>query len=561
MAGVVWPSPVLFDRFTSGDLPNVITSNGTNAFWTPSGALAMSLLAGDPDDSSNPSVGGSNYGGELWRTFGNDWFGKIILLPTSLNLGNVLSTQLHKLEIFNSFGISKNLTSFTNNSDSGISITDLPGLPAAIGTFNSIILTMKVVTTGPPSIVGTLDFGTTEYTLVLTLSGSRLVLFPYRPEQPLQEILESLTDILRSQDDSEQRVRARQTPRQSYSMTVFEEDVEASDLRVHMFDYQARLWGVPNWHEERSLGADVSAGLDTVVVDTTYSEFKVGGLAVMHRGARDFEVLEVKSLTASSLVFTSVLEKSYLAKDTSVIPVKLGYIRGNPGSQRFILGEEKLRVVFDIVDVDDSGDLTPWAMYDGRVILDYNAVSGETLREEWRRRAPRLDNQVGRILQFQLADRSRFSTSKGFVFQNSQELWELRQLFHGLHGSQVAFWLPTFRRDLFLSTDIGAGSSTIDVDNIGYTDFVFQRAPLTNVRLIKTDGTAITRKITNSTVISSAVERLTVDSAFSGSAIPASDVERIEFLMLCRVADDRMEIEHERPGEGTARVGILAVKA
>jgi hypothetical protein len=559
---VLWPSALLFDRVVAGIYPNII--DGTNSIW----AVVTGIIP-DEFDKFGTSSGGDNSPpsqvnstGVLWNTHGGlVWFGQIIIIPPKIALGNLLSTQTRTIELFNSTPADVDYTTFVNNVGLGITILNQPMLPATIGTFNSIVLNVQISTSGPPTIEGTLDFTVDGQLLITELTGSRVVLLPVRPETPIKEVLAFSTDIIEAKDGTEQRIRIRDFPRQLISLEFFVEGDEAANLRNLLFDWTPRVWGLPIWWEERQLGADTAADDLTITVDTQYGDFRVGGIAILYEDQFEFEALEIASLTTTSLTFTSVVKRAHLAKDTTVLPVRFAYAnpRG-PSEKHLTQGQSRVGMDFNTIDNIDLSDASAFPTYRGQVLLgEPNLIRGANIGENWSRVTTKLDPIAGPLLQLPTNDRSKLATRKAFFSSTPQRLWEVRQLMHFLQGSVAPFYLPSFRPDMRVVANIGSADSTIDIFNIGFTNFVAQRQPFQNIRILLNDGTTFLRQLTGSVVIDSTTERLTIDASL-GTLVTLSEIKRTELVALVRLRKDRVNLDHTIPGYASISMEVLTVQ-
>ena len=561
---VLWPSAILYDRVVAGVYPSII--DGTSSVWV----LPITGVIPDSFAKSGATSGGDaspgtpvNSTGILWDQFGGlAWFGQVIISPTLLALGNLLATQVRTIELFNSTGGDVSYTAFVNNVGAGVTITNQPGLPATIGTFNSIVLNVQISTVGPPTISGTLDFTVNSVLLLTALTGARVVMLPARPEKPVKEVLEFRTDIMEAKDGTEQRVRVRDNPRQRINLEFFEEDDEAANLRNLLFDWLPRVWGIPIWWEERQLGAAIAVNDLTITVDTTFGDFRVGGIVMIFEDQFNFEALEIDSFNATTITFTSPVLRTHAVKDTTVMPVRFAYANPNgPGEKHLIQGQSRISMDFTTIDNVDLADATPFPTYKGQVLLDEpNLIRGANISEGWSRRTVSLDPIAGPPVQLPMNDRSRLATRKSFFSATPQRLWEIRRLMHFLQGGVKPFYLPSFRPDVRVTVDIGASATIINIRNIGFTNFVVQRQPFQNVRLLKTDDTSFIRQITGSVVVDSDTEQITIDTAFSGSAIPVTDIKRLELVALVRMKKDRVTFEHALPGYAGVSMEVVTVQ-
>ena len=320
---------------------------------------------------------------------------------------------------------------------------------------------------------------------------------------------------------------------------------------------------MPVWWEERSLAADASAATFTVSADTTYGDFRVGGVALVFEDQFKFEALEIDSFDSGSITFTSPLSQNYEAGKATVMPVRFAY--ANPNNTRekhLLLGQSQFTFTFTTLDNVDLADAGAFGVYNGRVLLDEpNLLRGSSISEQWRGEVARLDPVAGPPLQKPRQDTNRLSSRKSFFSSTPQRLWEIRGLAHALKGNVEPFYLPSFRPDLRVVSDIGASATSVTVANIGFTNFVTQRQPFQNLRLLLKDGTAHIREITDSAVIDDDTESIVIDSAFSGLPIDVEDIKRLELVALVRVRNDRVVFEHTRPGQATVTMEVLTVRS
>jgi hypothetical protein len=146
----------------------------------------------------------------------------------------------------------------------------------------------------------------------------------------------------------------------------------------------------------------------------------------------------------------------------------------------------------------------------------------------------------------------------GFEAKSFQETFEFRQLLHFLKGSQLAFYVGTGRDDIKALTDIADTSTQIDFENHGFTQFIQQITPRSDLQIHRIDGTTSQHEITGSVVVSDDVERLTVNPGIT-PALPVAEIDRIEFLTLNRISNDQAKFSHRRPGETRVDFNLTGV--
>ncbi len=530
-------------------------------------AVTLNAL-GNPDESASLFDGSPTPGPpvdthvcHVPEDIGDVWFDIIHILPRSIILGNILTTITRQIDVYNAFLYEPHdLQSFINNAGAGTSITDLPTLPFTIPPQESLLLTLQVTPDGAPTINTTLDFDTDEpYLLQIPIQGTRIVMFPFEPETPLIERLQFLTDVFIHKDGTEQRVSLRKAPRQVFDMKLRREDgVERQQVDFLLFDWQSRVFGLPMWHEPTPLTGDVTAGATSInVQDTTLSDFRVGGLAIIYESETKFDALEVTAVGPTSISFNTPVTQDYsAAAGIRVMPLRTAITSQPAKESKYAVNLCDFDLTMRVLDNDvDLSDLTGWPTYNSKILLsDPNAITG-TLDGLIERELTVFDGSGGgKFSQVSTWNRARHSSAKTFVSTTRSRLWAIRKLLHALRGRQVSFYLPTFTKDVTLASLYLSGSPAITIVNVGYTRHAKQRTPKLDLRIILNDGTTFTRTVTNSSEVDASTEQLTLSSVIAQNIAPG-DVARIEFLEKVRIDSDEIVIEH-RSANGEANIGF-----
>jgi len=513
-----------------------------------------SLLAADP----MPPPTYAEYLSHEINTPGENWFDIVHILPRRIDAGNILTVQVYELEIYNAFLYeSHELQTFINNAGVGVSITDLPALPYTIPAQKSLIMTLEVTPNGIPTLSTTLDFDTDlPYLLVMPLTGTRIVMFPFEPEAPLTERLLFLTDVLEMVDGTEQRVGLRRAPRQEFVLRLMREDgIERQKVDYLLFDWSSRVFGLPAWAEPAyTTLAATASGTVVQVNDTTLSDFREDGLAIIFESEDKFDALEVETVGPTSITFKTPYGNNY-GVGTRVMPLRTAMTSVPVKERRWAVNLAELELVMRVLDNDvDLSDTSDWPVYNGKVLLDDPNAIEETLDGDISRSVTVFDGSTGKFSQTSTNDRARRGSAKTFITNTREGLWQVRKLLHALRGKQVSFYLPTFSKDLILAGNYTSGNTDILVSNVGYSRFAAQRTPKVDVHIILKDGTDFERTITASAEVNEDTEQLTLSSPI-GQNIAVSDIYRIEFYEKVRIDNDEITIEH-RSANGEATIGF-----
>ncbi len=538
----------------TGGLALPATSVRGILFSTTLGALYESMPVAPP-------VGLSKMGA-LAEPVGQFWFEKMHSLPQFFELGNILATTTRDIEIYSSYREdSQDFTTATNNAGVGVSFINLPSLPYAIGPQENLVFQVQVTTDGPPALDGTLDFTFDFDSLSLSITGTRVIMFPYEPEIPIRETLEWKTTILTSINGKEQRISLRKNPRQLLEMMLRIEDGDTRrKIQTLLFGWQPGVFGIPIWFEARYLDVTANVSDTTIYVDTRFGDFRAQSLAIVWRDDGYFDALEVNSLTDGSLTFSSPITKQFLAGQTLVMPLRVGLVESNIPIQRYPVNLEDLTLSVTILDNDsDIGDVSDFPSYNGKVLLsEPNRMAGATIPVSLEREIIRLDNGIGSPLQSSGWLGPNYLTQKGFFCRTLERKWQVRKLIHGLRGSQISFYLPTFYYDMDVVEDLVNSSDLMDIANIGYTKYINGQAPADHVQIDLANGTALRRQIIGAEELSSSVERLTMDSVWAAD-VAKEDVVRIMFLRMARIADDLVTLVHSDAQEAEITMGVREV--
>lgn len=557
---------LLGNQYDTEAPPTVVIGNA-DFMLGPGGAVLASDKAQFP---VNPS---REFGaGVTTASMGDTWYEIVHVFPFRFDFGNILTTIVDTIEVYNAYrDEARSLDTFTNNAGAGISITDLPGLPETILAQEGFTLTLQVTTDGPPQINGTIDFGFDVYTISIPITGSRIIMFPFRPEAPVAERLEFLTDIMEKGLGGEQRMALRTYPRQKFDLEFRRsEGTELSRLDFLLFDWQARVFGLPIWHEATVTTAALTSGSTVIPVrSTANADYRAGGLAIIYQDEVVFDALEIASFDGTLITFASPIANDY-PSGVEVMPIRTAYANENIRGRRFPKGIGDRSITFDVIDNDvgsSFADATPFiaagtgiAAIDGRVLLDDpNALDGRTLSEGMTRRILEIDGGTGSRVRVSPWDRSKRSHSKGFVSTTRARIWEIRRLLHFLKGRQKSFWIPTFYEDLIPAQTLVQGSTAFVIENVGYSRFVLQCQSRNFIRVQRAvDGEFRYHEITGSAGLDAQTEQLTISPGWDEDYEP-EEIARVDMFTLVRTDTDTIEVLHADPN-GSSLVSFPVIE-
>jgi len=476
------------------------------------------------------------------------WFEQAIVRPLAFSFGNILSTQTDEITVYSSYRWDDiTLTEVVNNLGAGVELPDLPSLPTILQPQSGFVVTLQVSTEGSPTLNDTLDFVFDVDTVSVLITGRRIVMFPVRPEAPVKEILEFLTDIMEHLDGSEQRVADRKNPRQEFEFALALDGNTRRFVENLLFDWQSRVFGLPIWHEPSFLTAAATLGQSSISVDdTTLGDYREGGMAIVLTDRFTYDALEIATLGSQTITFTSPLNNSYPA-GTEVYPLRTAITTSPLRGSRSLFNNRNMAIKFRVLDNDvgDSfADTSAFNTLSSKVLLDGPNASERDMSDILARRMVEFDNETGAFGISSPWSRGKRTAVKGFIMHSRQDVWDVRRLLHALRGRQISFYMPTFYDEFELTIKLQNGSQTINIVNVGFAQFAQGRMPSRGIiRVIRTNGDILVRNINSAGEVDAENEQIIVDVAWPED-IEIEDIERIEYVELVRADTDRFTFEH-----------------
>ena len=178
--------------------------------------------------------------------------------------------------------------------------------------------------------------------------------------------------------------------------------------------------------------------------------------------------------------------------------------------------------------------------YRGFDVLEVEPNWRDGLESTYRRSWLRCDPGTGKVRVDDRTGITALDNSFAWFMADRAAVAEFRAFVAARKGAAVPFWFPSWRSDLQLRTDAASTDTTLTIDAIGYTKYLFPQRSRRFVAFILSDS-KIYREIVNANDPGDGVsETITIDSA-PGVALPAAST-LICFLFLCRLESDEVKI-------------------
>lgn len=515
-------------------------------------ALAISGALTNTQPVTEP---GLTQAGALGRAFGADWYDRIHVLPARLDVGNVISTVVRTVEVWNAWSVTRVLGSITAEGGlDGVALSGPPAPPLAYLPLASRLYTVTVATAGPAVIDHQLLFDFGSELPRLAIVGRRVVVFGFAPDWSggMDERLEWVTEVLPAYDGSEQRVRLRQAARRQWGFGVLAVDQDATRLDHLLFGWGGRRYALPVWPEADRLPSPLAVGATTVMVsDAALKDYRAGGLLVLVRDAAYSEAGEILSIAGNTLTLKLPLANAFPA-GARVMPALLARLDGEVSLSRPHEGLARCTLRFTVEDDVDRAAAEIGPIWQGYAVLDVRPDRSDELDETWTRTLAVLDNLSGMVSTDDTtgAPLRRRQARWLAVGRSAIDAW--KRWAAARAGRANPLWLPSFADELRPTATIAPTDTAVKVQATLYARMVAAHPLRAALRIETVAGQIFHRRITGATALSEAEESLAIDSALGVTLAPA-DVRRMMFMALARLDADALELHYE-----TDNVAVLA---
>jgi len=491
------------------------------------------------------SVPAQALSGVVARTFSYDFYDRIHITTTLLDLGNVIGLQSRAIAVWNSFRRVQRLSSVAAVGADGIALTGGPAsLPYDFPVLGETIYTLTVSPEGPPTVNATFTFDFVPYDITLRVVGSRVTAWTFAPDwsSPVVERLEWKTDVLSSFDGGEQRGSLRLGPRASFEFEAFFSGDERRRAETLIWGWGARVWALPIWQDGQEPGYDLASGATEILLDTAGRDYASGSLAMILRDSAAYEVLEVDSVAADRIVLrrptTSAWPGSY-----RVFPARIARLMDQVRLPRWDGSASGVRVILSTTTAVDRPADDGHATHRGYPVLTLapNWAGGFDL--EMARKLAEIDNMTGRTFVDDESGIPVTTQRMRFLWTTRAELETWRSMLYALRGRAGAVWVPTWTDDLAVAVDIASAATAIDVRSVGYVRQINLDPGRADIRIEVSSGAVFYRRITGCSEISTTIERIQIDASL-GVAVTTAQVVSVSFMALSRIDSDAVELSH-----------------
>lgn len=379
-------------------------------------------------------------------------------------------------------------------------------------------------------------------------------------EKPVSISREWKTGVLASETGDEQRSALWAVPRLSQEYTALNlRAAESNYLKRKFWKHLAENWGIPIWTDRLRLAAPAAAGTRVLSVSSLDNmEYKAGGRVILMDPANpdSYEAHAIASVGTGLITINTNLVYTWPA-GSRIAPVMICRIsprqrlkmRTDAYSEISIQAQEIKGS--DAAKVETAGS---WPVYESKYVF--------SIRPTWAR-SPELqflgDTRILEGLSRSVAWSNLAETLLGprfdFQFSNRAAIRDLVTFFDVHRGRWKGFWIPTWSADLRLAGAVSAGSATIPIKDVKYSDYWAASEQQGRYLVFRLPGGPVYRKVVGWPSATS----LTLDSALGVdlSADAARGVP-VHFLLPVRFDSDELKLTFETDSVAKTTISFRA---
>lgn len=397
-----------------------------------------------------------------------------------------------------------------------------------------------------------------RYSVGSLLGGQRVIGFAWDIDwaNGVSESLAWHTDILQSQTGYEQRRSLRLSPRLTLDVDLLLHQRERTLFDLTIVGWSSKIFVIPLWFYQSHLQQDIANNSLKIPCNTTNMPYADYQYIMLVKSAFEYEVAEVHSVNDGQIILKRPLQNAWTI-GTHLYPAVSAFIRQQPQLKKRNSETMRTAVQFQALNTVGHVKNEPKNI---DYFLDYpvlNLAPNESndLTHSYQRLQQQLDNLSGRPLLVDSANASFMLYQYRWFLHGIEQHQQFYSWLNLLNGRQKAVWIPTFSDDLILTNAIQSASKTLDVAYCGYTKFGQGQNGRQHIIIKLKNGQNIYQKIISAQELNG-IERLTTAEPFDRTIL-LDDVQTIEFISLCRLNSDTVNIVHHNDIHGLSTVEMV----
>lgn len=527
-------------------------------------ALAASMVGGAVSNSGNTVFpAGAAKTGYKFTSFIDDFYDRIHIFPASLTFANLVTPTNGLFSIWNAWRVSETLNSVVSNNSTGLSLSGFPSVPHVMKPLEYSTFTLNALPDGPATINGMFTFTfNTGQSVQLTVTGSRVVVFPFKPNwaTPVNETLEWKTDVLRSFSGVEQRRSLRLMARRGFEYQFLMSGKAVQKFESLIQGWHGRNFLLPVWTEPSLLTATAQANQNNIMCDTTGLSFRVNDMAVIFLNDNNYEVVQVASVTQSQIVTAHPLTGTW-GGGVRIYPAMFGFMPTQIATQRLTSEVVTGNLIFSSspdLAYSNTPDDVAQVLYDGLEVVLTKPNWSAQINVDFMRDYMVTDSGVGPVGLYRRETVDRIVRQYPWLIKSKSEMLAFRKFLQRAKGQAKSFWVPSWHGDFTMVSSVGSSDNTVTVAGTEFYNFIGVNTARDRLIFRLTDGSNLFRKIIGASV-SGGNTIITLDAVF-GRNIAVADLLRIHILLRCRMATDKIVIPWRTAGVADPQLTLTTVQ-
>lgn len=504
------------------------------------------FLASTPITRNYPvQANGRSISGTLQQSFSNDFYYRVHITPSPLDVGNVSTQQVRNVEVWNAYLTPQFFSAFSATAADGISVSAPQTPPYTFPALKSLTYSFTISNLGPADINASYTWTIAGKQSTLKITGRRAIVFPFAPnfDDDFTESLEWKTDILRAYDGSEQRRALRTKARRSFEYKYLLKSTDQQIFQNILWGWQNRAYLLPVWSDIVRVTAAVNIGDLTINANPTNLSFFPATSAVLFKDASNYEVVDIDTLS-TTIKLSRATTKAWPV-GTAVFPVVAGYVEESVSISRMTDNVMSGSVRFK-TSPTSTDPYTPTAT----ATTTYNSLEVITVQPNWADnidytfdfQRDDIDFDTGAFYVIGTELYSRNTRKFAWLLNGRSAILSFRQFLARCRGQAKTFYVPSWTNDFTVIADIGSGTTTLTVTDNQFRQVVGVNTAHDRIMIRMTDGSVFYRQITGVGVAGDGVNTLlSIDSAL-GTAYTKDKVKAVHMLHLCRLGTDKVDI-------------------
>jgi len=496
------------------------------------------------------------------RSYTDDYYYRIHISPNPLSFGNLVTTTTQSVILWNAYFETKTLSSALLTNGDGISISSPVAVPSNLAPLRYITYDVTAHMDGPPLMDATYTVIIGGETMRLSITGQRIVPFLLPPNwrDGVTETFGFLTDVLRSQDGTEQRISLRGKPRRRFEYRFVAAGSQWQQLQPLLWGWHKYPFAVPVWTDRAILTADIAVGVVSIPIETSTSRsFVVGGLCALVQNSTVYEAGVIDAVNPTSITLRLPTTRAW-AKGSALYPMVTANL-----PETLPMTRETDNVIVGNALFDCEVGTTDARLPVAAAAVTYGGVEVITAQPNWSGGLQHDNTQASEVIDNDTSWPVRFVT-EGFARSVRAHRWLLgskteidafRAMLKRLNGRQKIVHLPSFSDDLPMAASASSGAIDIEVDVPNLGQFITPTGPYRFIQVVLSNGTTKYHTITSVTSYLGHY-RLGVSPALDYNIV-LGQVQRVSFMPLFRLQNDEVSLQWLSDSVATAELSFVLV--